>query len=79
MPLLQESLALQPASHDRSRVDTLLELARARSGVGDLDGAEAAVADALKLAQNEFGAASAETGRALWANGRLRATASAAP
>ena len=79
LPLLQESLALQPASQDRSRVDTLLELARARSGAGDLDGAEAAVADALKLAQSEFGAASAETGRALWAHGRLRATASAAP
>jgi serine/threonine protein kinase/Tfp pilus assembly protein PilF len=72
VPILQESLSLQPASHDRSHIDTLLELARARSGAGDLSGAEAPLRDALHLAQADFGAASQTSGRALWAFGRLR-------
>ena len=41
VPILNESLALQPASHEKSRVNTLLELARAREGAGDLSSAEA--------------------------------------
>src|SRR5579863_2042904 len=36
LPLLDESLRLQAQSHDSSRVDTLLELGRARIGAGDL-------------------------------------------
>jgi serine/threonine protein kinase/tetratricopeptide (TPR) repeat protein len=72
LPILQESLALQPASHDRARIDTLLELGRAHLGAGDLSGAEAPLRDALRLSQSDFGAASQETARALWTLGRLR-------
>jgi serine/threonine protein kinase/Tfp pilus assembly protein PilF len=72
LPILNESLSLQPQSNDRSRVDTLLELARARSGSGDLAGAEAPLQEALRLSQGEFGTASQESGRTLWALGRLR-------
>ena len=72
LPILQESLSLQPASHDRSHIDTLLELARARAGAGDLQSAEAPLRDALRLAQTDFGASSQESARALWAIGRLR-------
>jgi serine/threonine protein kinase len=72
LPILEESLTLQPGSHDRPHFDTLLELARARSGAGDLNGAQAPLNEALHLAQTEFGAAGQETGRALWAYGRLR-------
>ena len=72
MPLLQESLALQSASRDRSHVDTLLELARARSGSGDLAGAEAPLQEALHEAQTDFGATSHEVGRALGTFGQLR-------
>ena len=72
VPILQESLTLQPAARDRSHIDTLLELGRALSGAGDLNGAEAPLQDALHLAQTDFGAASQESGRALWAVGRLR-------
>jgi serine/threonine protein kinase len=72
LPILSESLALQPQSHDRSRVNTLLELGRARIGVGDLAGAETPLQEALHLSQGEFGAASVESGHALWALGMLR-------
>jgi eukaryotic-like serine/threonine-protein kinase len=72
LPMLQESLSLQPLSHDRSHVDTLLELARARSGAGDLTGAEIPLQEALHLSQNQFGAESRDTARAVWELGRLR-------
>ncbi len=72
LPLLEESLSLQAQSRDRTRVDTLLELGRARIGAGDLPGAEAPLQAALKLAQNEFGGVSIEAGHALWKLGMLR-------
>jgi eukaryotic-like serine/threonine-protein kinase len=72
LPILQQSLDLQPASRDRSRIDTLLALARARTGAGDLAAAEPPLQEALSLAQKEYGASSQEAGRALWALGRLR-------
>src|SRR6266436_4701565 len=72
LPILTESLALQPGSHDKSRIATLLELGNARSHASDLNGAEAPLQEALHLSQSEFGAASEETGRALWALGQLR-------
>jgi eukaryotic-like serine/threonine-protein kinase len=70
--VLNESLALQPEARDKSRIDTLLELSHARIGAGDLAGAEAPVQEALHLAQDNFGAASQETGMATAALGRLR-------
>lgn len=72
LPILNESLQLQPQARDKSRVDTLLELGQARIGVGDLPGAEAPLQEALHLSQKEFGAGSAATGHALWALGMLR-------
>jgi serine/threonine protein kinase len=72
LPILNESLALQPQSHDRSRIATLLELGSARSHASDLNGAEAPLQEALHLSQSEFGAGSQETGRSLWALGQLR-------
>jgi serine/threonine protein kinase/Tfp pilus assembly protein PilF len=72
LPILSESLALQRGSHDRSHLDGLLEMARARVGAGQLSEAEAPLQEALHLAQSDFGAASLETGRALLAYGRLR-------
>ncbi len=72
LPVLNDSLALQPQSHDKARIDTLLELSRALSGTGDLGRAEPPLQEALRLAQSEYGAASGEAGRALWALGRLR-------
>jgi eukaryotic-like serine/threonine-protein kinase len=72
LPILNESLQLQPQSHDTARIDTLLELGRALSGVGDLRRAEATLQESLRLSQAEYGAASREAGRALWALGRLR-------
>jgi serine/threonine protein kinase/Tfp pilus assembly protein PilF len=72
LPILGESLALQPQSHDKSRIDTLLELSRARVGAGDLNGAEEPVQQALHLAQSYFGATSLESGLSLRALGRLR-------
>ena len=72
VPILEESLSLQHASHDRSQLDTLLELARARSGAGDLGGAESPLNEALRLALAAFGDNSRETGRTFWAYGRLR-------
>lgn len=72
LPILSESLQLQPESHDKSRIDTLLELGRARIGAGDLPAAEAPLQEALRLAQSNFGATSVESGHALWALGMLR-------
>jgi eukaryotic-like serine/threonine-protein kinase len=70
--LLTESLALQPNAGSKSRIDTLLELGRARKGAGDLQGAEAPLNEALHTAENTLGADSQEAGRALWELGRLR-------
>ncbi len=72
LPVLNESLALQPQSRDKAHIDTLLELSRALAGAGELSRAEPPLQEALRLAQGEYGAASRETGRALWALGRLR-------
>jgi eukaryotic-like serine/threonine-protein kinase len=72
LPILDESLQLQPQSHDRSRIDTLLELGQAHIGAGDLAGAETPLQEALRLAQNGFGASSQESGHALWILGKLR-------
>ena len=72
LPLLDESLQLQAQSHDNSRVDTLMELGRARIGAGDLRAAEAPLQEALRLAQNDAGAMSVATGHALWSLGMLR-------
>jgi serine/threonine protein kinase/Tfp pilus assembly protein PilF len=72
LPILTESLALQPQSRDKSHIGTLLELGRARSGAGDLSGAEAPLQEALHLSQSSHGAISQEAGRALWALGQLR-------
>src|SRR5258706_10939846 len=52
LPILTESLALQPGSHDRSRIATLLELGNARSHASDLNGAEAPLQEALHLSQS---------------------------
>ncbi|HMD28129.1 MAG TPA: serine/threonine-protein kinase [Steroidobacteraceae bacterium] len=72
LPLLNESLQLLPLSHDTSRVNTLLELGQAHMGAGDLAGAEAPLQEAMHLSQREFGAASQESGHALWTLGMLR-------
>jgi serine/threonine protein kinase/tetratricopeptide (TPR) repeat protein len=72
LPLLDESLLLQAQSQDASRVDTLLELGRARIGAGDLPGAEAPLLEALHTAQRDAGATSVQTGHSLWSLGMLR-------
>jgi len=72
LPILTESLTLQPQSHDKSRIATLLELGRAHWNAGDLSGAEAPLQEALHLSQDNFGAASQESGRSLWALAQLR-------
>jgi eukaryotic-like serine/threonine-protein kinase len=72
LPLLDESLQLQAESHDSSRVDTLLELGRARIGAGNLPAAEAPLQEALRLAQRDAGAMSVATGHSLWSLGMLR-------
>jgi eukaryotic-like serine/threonine-protein kinase len=72
LPLLDESLQLQAQAHDTSRIDTLLELGRARIGAGDLQGAETPLQQALHVAQSVAGTSSVETGHALWALGMLR-------
>jgi len=72
LPILNESLTLQPQSHDKSHIAALLELGRARIGAGDLGGAEQPLREALRLSQGAFGAASQESGSALWALGKLR-------
>jgi eukaryotic-like serine/threonine-protein kinase len=70
--ILSESLRLQPLSQDKSRIETLLELSRSRTGAGDLAGAEAPLQEALHLSQTNFGADGEESGRTLWALGQLR-------
>ena len=72
LPLLNESLQLQGQSQDPSRVDTLLELGRARIGAGDLPAAEAPLQEALHIAQRDAGATSVQTGHSLWSLGMLR-------
>jgi serine/threonine protein kinase/tetratricopeptide (TPR) repeat protein len=72
LPILGESLHLQAQSHDPARVDTLLELGRAKIGTGDLSAAEAPLQEALHLSQAGFGAGSLESGRSLWSLGMLR-------
>jgi tetratricopeptide (TPR) repeat protein len=72
LPILNESLQLEPQLHDRSRIDTLLELGRARIGVGDLAGAEAPLQEALHLSQSTSGASGIDSAHALWALGMLR-------
>jgi tetratricopeptide (TPR) repeat protein len=69
---LDESLQLQSQAHDDARIETLLELGRARMGAGKLPAAEAPLQQALHLAQSDDGATSVETGHALWALGMLR-------
>jgi eukaryotic-like serine/threonine-protein kinase len=72
LPILTEALALQPQAHDKSRISTLLELGRAHWNAGDLSGAEAPLQQALHLSQYNYGAASQESGRSLWALAQLR-------
>jgi serine/threonine protein kinase len=72
LPILTESLTLQPQSRDKTRIATLLELGSARWHASDLNGAEAPLQEALRLSQSEFGATSQESGRSLWALGVLR-------
>jgi eukaryotic-like serine/threonine-protein kinase len=72
VPILDESLQLQPQAHDKLRINTLLELGQASIGAGKLADAEAPLQEALHLSQNVFGAASLESGHALWALGMLR-------
>jgi eukaryotic-like serine/threonine-protein kinase len=72
LPILTQSLSLQPQSHDKSRIATLLELGRARIGAGDLTGAEAPLQEALHRSHGDFGAESQESGRSLWVLGVLR-------
>lgn len=72
LPILDEALHLQGQSSQGSRISTLLEIGSARIGTGDLPGAEPPLQEALHVSQSNFGAASAESGRALWALGMLR-------
>jgi eukaryotic-like serine/threonine-protein kinase len=72
LPILSESLRLQAQSNDESRINTLLELGRARIGAGDLGAAEPPLQEALRLSQDNFGASGQESGRALWVLGKLR-------
>ena len=71
-PILDESLRLQGAGDDTSRLNTLLELGRARMGAGNLSGAEAPLQEALHLAQIRFGAGSPQSAHVLWGLGILR-------
>jgi eukaryotic-like serine/threonine-protein kinase len=72
LPILDEALILQGSAHDGSHVGTLLEVATARIGSGDLPDAEPPLLDALHISQSEFGAKSIQSGRTLWALGMLR-------
>jgi len=72
VPILRESLALQPQSTEKSRVETLLELGRVLFEGGSLQDAEVPLQQALRLSQREFGAGDLESGRALWMLGQLR-------
>ena len=72
LPVLDESLALQLNSRDRVKLSTLLAQGRARLGAGKLIAADDSLRSALRLAQDQFGASSLETARALWGTGELR-------
>jgi serine/threonine protein kinase/Tfp pilus assembly protein PilF len=72
LPILDEALQLQGPARDGSHIGTLLEIASARIGTGDLPRAEPPLQNALHISQSEFGAKSIESGRTLWALGRLR-------
>jgi eukaryotic-like serine/threonine-protein kinase len=72
LPILDEALRLQGRSRDGSHIGTLLEVASARIGTGNLPDAEPPLQDALHISQSAFGAKSIESGRTLWALGRLR-------
>jgi len=72
LPILNEALVLQGPARDGSHIGTLLEVAAARIGTGNLPEAEPPLQDALHISQSEFGAKSIESGRTLWALGRLR-------
>ena len=72
LPILDEALHLQGPSQDGSHIGTLLEVASARIGTGDLPSAEHPLQDALHISQSQFGAKSIESGRTLWALGMLR-------
>src|ERR1700722_13816674 len=72
LPILTESLTLQPQARDQTRITTLLELGFARWNAGDLNGAEAPLQEALHISQNNYGAVSQESGRSLWALAQLR-------
>ncbi len=72
LPILHEALELQPQAHGRSQIETLLELSRANLGAGDLNGAETPLQEALRRSQQEYGAASQESGQALRVLGQLR-------
>ena len=72
LPVLEQSLSLQTHAPDRVHLATLLAQGHARLGSGDLDGANASLQEALRLAQGRFGASSIETARSLWGLGELR-------
>ena len=72
LPILTESLSLQPQTHDKTRIAALLELGRAHWNAGDLSGAETPLQEALHLSQDNYGAASQESGRSLWALAQFR-------
>jgi serine/threonine protein kinase/Tfp pilus assembly protein PilF len=72
LPILNEALDLQGPARDGSHIGTLREVAAARIGTGNLPDAEPLLQDALHISQSEFGAKSVESGRTLWALGRLR-------
>jgi eukaryotic-like serine/threonine-protein kinase len=72
LPILTESLQLQPDARDKAHIDTLSELGQALIGAGDLPAAELPLLEAWRLSQSTFGAASAESGHALWVLGMLR-------
>ena len=71
-PILGESLRLLAPGDDESRVNTLLELGRARIGAGELSAAETPLQDALRLSQSLNGARSVQSGRILGGLGMLR-------
>src|SRR5882757_2376713 len=71
-PILDESLQLLAPNDDAARVNTLLELGRARMGAGDLSAAESPLQEALRLSQSQFGARSLQSGHVLWGLGMLR-------
>ncbi len=64
--------SFRPSRTIGSRVDTLLELGRARIGAGNLPAAEAPLQEALHASLNAMPAPRAsQTGHALWSLGML--------